>query len=309
MQFEDSWPPFASCWRRSRRNPAGRIRLHDAGSGDIVCASRTGALSALFPNGDFDSPIWDVRHLRTSRHKTSNSRVHFTRYGSETDGLPTAFCKRCKSLLDAEPMYRRNDVVSSGYRAHALGSHRFSIRRLAWIRLVAIDEEDLLKTEQVMLAHWSPSTTYKRSTQLQFMMRSLAAAPVAVSCGRWKSYSHAANRRLRAIHMDGQLERMKRLPSDGAIQAVCDIYAKYAREPRDRLIACVLAVMLATAFRIGEALTLPLDCLCSEGTGTRKRWEYGTTRKSPRRAKQLAVRWMTPKQAELAGPLFRKQRS
>jgi hypothetical protein len=129
---------------------------------------------ALFPNGDFDSPIWDVRHLRTSRHKTSNSRLHFTRYGSETDGLPPRFANVVKAYLmlsrcAAGTMSYRVDIARMLWEAIASrfgDSHGFD-----WSLLT---EEDLLKTEQVMLAHWSPSTTYKRSTQLQFMMRSLS---------------------------------------------------------------------------------------------------------------------------------------
>jgi len=27
---------------------------------------------------DFEAPRWDIRHLRTSQHKKTNSQVHFT---------------------------------------------------------------------------------------------------------------------------------------------------------------------------------------------------------------------------------------
>jgi len=266
-----------------------------------VCQGRA-LFPAVFPNGDFDSPIWDIRHLRTSKHKTSNSRLHFTRYGSEVDALPPSFANVVKAYL----------VLNRC--ADGTMSHRVDIARMLWEAIVSrfgnshgfdwslLTEEDLLKTEQVMLARWRPSTTYKRSTQLQFMMRSLAAAPhggivrpmeVAFTTPRTDDSERYT--------LDGQLERMKRLPSDSAIDAVGDIYAKHAKEPRDRLIACVLAVMLATAFRIGEVLTLPLDCLCSEGAGAKKRWGIRYHKEKSRGGrKQLAVRWMTPKQAELA---------
>jgi hypothetical protein len=122
--------------------------------------------------------------------------------------------------------------------------------------------------------------------------------------------------------LDGQQERMKRLPPDEAICVVGDIYAKYAKEPEDRLIVCVLAILPATALRIGELLTLPVDGLTSEGSGSNRRWGIryhkeksrtsegsGSNRrwgiryhkeKSRGGQKQLAVRWMTPRQAELA---------
>jgi hypothetical protein len=110
--------------------------------------------------------------------------------------------------------------------------------------------------------------------------------------------------------LDGQVERMKRMPSDEAICAVADIDARYAKEPAGRLIACILAVMMATGLRIGETLTLPLDCICSEGAGAKKRWGIRYHKeKSHGGQKQLAVRWMTPKQDELATSAIKEARA
>lgn len=264
----------------------------------------------VFPNGDFDSPIWDIRHLRSSKHKSSNSRLHFTRYGSEVDVLPPHFADVVKAHLLLNrcadgTMAQRVDIARMLWEAAV---HRFgSSDAFDWSLLT---EDDLLRTEQVMLAHWSPSTAYKRCTQLQFIMRSLAAAPgggivrpmeVAFTTQRTDDSERYT--------LDGQSERMKRLPSDGAIYAVGDIYAKHAKEPRDRLIACILALMLATAFRIGEVLTLPLDCLYSEGAGAKRRWGVRYHKEKSRGGqKQLAIRWMTPKQAELAKAAIQEAR-
>jgi hypothetical protein len=103
---------------------------------------------------------------------------------------------------------------------------------------------------------------------------------------------------------------MKRMPSDEAIRAVADIYARYAKEPADRLIACILAVMMATGLRIGETLTLPLDSICSEGAGAKKRWGIRYHKEKLQGGqKQLAVRWMTPKQVELATTAIKEARA
>lgn len=265
---------------------------------------------AVFPNGDFDSPVWDIRHLRRSKHNGTNSRLHFTRYGSEVDALPPHFADVVKAHLllnrcAGGTMSLRVDIARMLWEAvvHRIGTSG----AFDWSLLT---EDDLLRTEQVMLAHWRPSTTYKRCTQLQFMMRSLAAAPgggivrpmdVAFTTPRTDDSERYT--------LEGQSERMKRLPSDGAIHAVGDIYARHAKEPRDRLIACVLATMLATAFRIGEVLTLPLDCLYSEGAGAKKRWGVRYHKEKSRGGqKQLAIRWMTPKQAELAKAAIQEAR-
>jgi len=251
---------------------------------------------------DFEAPRWDIRHLRTSHHKKANAQVHFTIYGSQVDPLPPRFANVVKAYV----------LLNKG--AAATMVLRVDTARLLWVAVLqrlgdaeAFDwslliEDDLLRTEQVMLAHWSPSTTYKRCTQLQLMMRVLAAAP----CGGIVRPMEVAFVTPRPedserYTLDGQQERMKRLPSDEAICAVGDIYAKYAKEPEDRLIACVLALLLATALRIGEVLTLPLDGLTSEGSGPSRRWGIRYHKEKSRGGKkQLAVRWMTPKQAELA---------
>jgi hypothetical protein len=250
----------------------------------------------------FDAPSWDVRHLRTSQHKKANARAYFTVYGSELNPLPPRFANVVKAYLllnrtSGATMVLGADVARMLWEAILL---RFDTADgFDWSLLV---EDDLLRTEQIMLAHWSQSTTYKRCTQLQFMLRALAAAPgggivrpmdVAFTTPRTDDSERYT--------LDGQLDRMKRLPSDDAMYAVADIYAKYAKEPPDRLIACILAVMMATALRIGEALTLPLDCLFAEGAGAKKRWGIRYHKEKSRGGqKQLAVRWMTPKQAELA---------
>ena len=121
-----------------------------------------------------------------------------------------------------------------------------SVEAFDWSLLT---EDDLLRTEQVMLAHWSPSTTYKRCTQLQFMMRVLAAAPGGgIVRPMEAAFTTPRTDDSERYTLDGHLDRLKRLPSDEAMHAVGDIYAMYAKEPPDRLIACVLALMVATAF-------------------------------------------------------------
>ncbi len=267
----------------------------------------------IFPNAvfPFEAPCWDIRHLRTSQHKKTNSRIYFTLHGSSVDPLPLRFSNVVRAYI----------LLKKG--ASATMVLRVDIARLLWEAIRPrfgdadafdwrqLTEDDLLRTEQVMLIHWSQSTCYKRCTQLQYMMRSLAAVrgggivrPMEVA------FTTPRTDDSERYTLDGQLERMKRMPSDETICAVADIYARHAKEPPDRLIACILAVMMATGLRIGETLTLPLDCICSEGAGLKKRWGIRYHKEKSRGGqKQLAVRWMTPKQAELATGAIKEARS
>lgn len=263
------------------------------------------------PGNEFDAHCWDLRHLRTSQHDRGKARVYFTRHGSQTEPLPSRFANILKAYI----------VLNRGAAASLV--HRVQAARILWEAVLQrcgtadsfdwllLTEDDLLRAEQMMLEHWNAVTTYKNCHLLQSMIRVLAAAP-AGGLVRPMDVCFATPRidDMERYTLDGQQERMRRLPPDEAIYAVGDIFAIHAKEPPDRLIACVLAVMLATAFRIGEVLTLPLDCECSEGTGDRRRWGVRYYKEKSRGGlKQLAVRWMTPKQAELAKTAIKEARS
>lgn len=267
----------------------------------------------MFPDaaGQFEAPCWDIRRLRTSQHKKTNSRLYFTLYGSNVDPLPPRFSNVVKAYIllnksSSATMTLRVDIARVFWQAIR---QRFGdTDAFDWRQLT---EDDLLRAEHVMLIHWNQSTTYKRCTQLQYMMRALAAVRGGGIVRPMDApFTTPRTDDSERYTLDGQLDRMKRLPSDDAMYAVGDIYAKHAKEPPDRLISCVLALMLATAFRIGEVLTLPFDCLYSEGASTKKRWGLRYHKEKSRGGeKQLAVRWMTPKQAELAKVAIEEARS
>ena len=125
----------------------------------------------------FDAPSWDMRHLRTSQHRKTNSRAYL-------------HDPRLRVCIRLPPTFR--NVVKAYFLLNRTASASMilgaDIARMLWEavrpRFVTADafdwsllvEDDLLRTEQIMLIHWSQSTTYKRCTQLQFMLRVLAAA-------------------------------------------------------------------------------------------------------------------------------------
>ena len=100
----------------------------------------------------------------------------------------------------------------------------------------------------------------------------------------------------------GQHARRDRLPSEAHVaNGLADIYREHAVEPRDKLRAAALAILVVTGFRIGELLTLPLDCEVRETRGGQIRYGIRYYREKTRGgARLLAVRWLTPIGAELA---------
>jgi hypothetical protein len=99
----------------------------------------------------------------------------------------------------------------------------------------------------------------------------------------------------------GQEARRDRLPTEAVLNGLADIYREHAVEPRDKLRAAALAILVVTGYRIGELLTLPLDCEVRETRGGQPRYGLRYYREKSRSGRRLlAVRWLTPIGAALA---------
>ena len=99
----------------------------------------------------------------------------------------------------------------------------------------------------------------------------------------------------------GQEARWDRLPSDAALNGLADIYRQHATEPRDRLRAAALAILVVTGLRISELLTLPMDCEVEEVRAAKPRYGLRYYKEKARGAERMfAVRWLTQTGAELA---------
>ena len=265
----------------------------------------------LFPPGsDFDATVWDLRHLRHSRHTTSNVRVYFTRNNSTDEALPARFADIIKAyvVLNYQSLVSlASSVEAARMLWKAIESRIGSKETFDWL---CVAETDLLGAELQMLQSWGKARTHKKCSSLMVMMRTLAAA----SCGpivRQLTASFVTPRPedFERYTLAGQESRLAKMPSDEAIQAVGGLFANKTLEPWDRLILCVLAIMLATGFRIGEALTLPFNCLIAEGAGRSRRFGLRYHKEKSRGGeKQLATRWMTPKQAKIVLSAVRETR-
>ena len=254
-----------------------------------------------FPEGNFDDVFWDIRHLRRSQHNRTNARVYFTKHGSTTDPLPARFADVVKAFLlsidtPAKTMTMRALAARMLWKAveKRLGKAHFS-----WADLC---EDDLVEAEQQMLERRGAGTTYKECGMLQRMVDTLAAAPygaivrpieVVFRTPRQEDFDRYT--------LEGQDLRQAKMPSEEAIFAIGRMFSGLATNERERLVVCALALLLATAFRVGEVLTLPLDCEVTEGSGAEQK--YGLRfykEKSHGGEKRLAVHWLTAVQAELA---------
>jgi len=217
------------------------------------------------------------------------------------DPLPGLFADVIKSWLVLE--YRS----SVGTMAN-----RLATMRVLWEALVArrqgqqmtfswegLCEEDLRQTELFLRNYYGPSAAYTHTNDLIAFVRFLMARRLCRPLYYTSQIPNigASNRHTLA----GQEKWMAMLPTKKALEGVADIFSRYATEPPDRLRICALAVLAVTGFRIGELLTLPLDCEVKEERGGKQRYGLRYYKEKARGAEKIfEVRWLTPIGAELA---------
>lgn len=248
----------------------------------------------------FDSSFWEIGRLKDRAINRANRNVHFTRYGANDQPLPKDFSRVVKSWLIL-------DRRSPGNMALRLGCARILweailVRRggdPADFRWQSLSEEDLSQAELLMRMHWSQSTTYKRMASLLVFTRFLASRNLCRPLYYTPQTPRVEDFNRHTIA--GQQARRDRLPTEAALNGLADIYRQHAVEPRDKLRAAALAILVVTGFRIGELLTLPLDCEVHETRDGQPRYGLRYYREKSRGgARLLAVRWLTPIGAALA---------
>jgi hypothetical protein len=248
----------------------------------------------------FDASIWDVRHLKDRPATQSQDKLYFTRYGTTDQALPQTYAEVLKSWLVLEQ--------------HSLGTMRLknAAARLFWeaillrrgndptaFRWQELCEEDLSQAELLMREHWTPGTVHNQGIRLLLMVNFFAARGICRPLYYALQTPRAENGN--RLTIAGQEARRVRLPSTRALEGVADIYSKYAKSPADRLRACALAILVVTGFRLGELLTLPLDCEVTEISNGKKRYGLRYYKEKTRGGEKMYdVRWLTATGAELA---------
>jgi hypothetical protein len=248
----------------------------------------------------FDQPAWDVSGLRDRGTTRQNPTLYFTQRGTLDQALPVAYgdIVKCWLILD------RRSVANMSRRLDAARILWEAIQRrrngkpeaFVWQNF---SEEDLSQAELLMRANWSDSTTYKLIIRLLVFARFLASRGICRPLYYTPQTPRVEDFNRHTI--SGQQERRDRLPTNAALQGVADIYREHAKEPADRLRAAAVAILVVTGFRIGELLTLPLDCEVEEVRGGKARYGIRYYKEKARGAeKMFAVRWLTVIGAELA---------
>lgn len=248
----------------------------------------------------FDDMVWDVTAL-AARACNGAIRLYFTQYGTSDEPFPSGYAEVIKSWVLLARKGSAADMGNNLAAARILWEvarqrYRDSSEEFNWRKLC---EEDLRQAESLMMNRWALSTAHKIGHRLIRLAQFLAARQICrplyytLQTPRPSDFNNHT--------LAGQAARRAKIPSLNALNGLADIYRELAAEPSDRFLAAAIALLVVTGFRAGELVTLPEDCEVYEQHDGQT--AYGVRyykEKSKGGRKMLAVRWLTPLQAELA---------
>lgn len=214
---------------------------------------------------DFDALVWDLTaalgpvqgHARTLR---------FTKWGEghqsnwkEPLSKPIAsftrayvrhrWSQKAKGALDAQlRAFRALDVVMSE-------------RQITSVAL--LDGDCLAAAVRVVEMRGKSDTAYGVGRELEQITKTLNSELLTVVPAHFKSWLGKPAIDSTRIGTAFDEQRMSKLPSPEAIRALGTIFG-LATEPGDRVVIDVLAILTSAPDRIGEALSLPMDCEVEE---------------------------------------------
>lgn len=222
-------------------------------------------LKTSLPDVDFDAHVWDLAALKKKKTGVS-SRAYWTRHGTTDEPLPAHFIEAVKAAV----AITMKSPTNSKFKADAA---RFLWKSLekrgvsGSFRWETATEQDMLQMEQTMLKTLKNSSVNKTCGAFSALLETLhlwgVISPMKVS---WVTPRPEDSER---HTLAGQEKRREMLPSLAALEALGELYSsKKALEPKDRVVLCIVGIMVATGLRIGEVLTLPRNCLFYIGNGS-----------------------------------------
>jgi integrase len=247
----------------------------------------------------FDATTWEVSSLARQLVRTRRVYLHFVGYGNPEEPLPPLYAAVVKSWLLA---VRRTSVeylkvcMLPVRLFWEVWAQRHGKREIVWSEVSAAD---LDVAEQCMRQRWALSQTNKAMGQLLTFIDWLAAHGIChpihytIQTPRQRDFNNHT--------LAGQEARRAKLPSPRALEGLADLYCQKSLPPADRLRLAAVALLVVTGLRIGELLTMPLDCEVYERRDGQSYYGLRYHREKVGSGLEAgAVRWLTPVQAELA---------
>jgi hypothetical protein len=247
----------------------------------------------------FDAPSWNVSKWIANRAMHQTVTLYFTRCDMRDQPLPSVFANAMKSYF------------VFNWQSPGTMQIKSLVARILWeavlmrrggqadiFRWEDLCEEDLSQTELMLRERYCQGTARRHMLMILTIINFLSARKICRPLYYVPQTQPIEEFYRRTI--EGQELRRAKLPSTEAIKGLAAVYSTFAKDKPDRLLIDCIAILVVTGFRVGELLTLPVDC---EVTEVQKgQTVYGIRyfkEKARGREKKYAVRWLTPLGAEL----------
>ncbi|MBE2197493.1 MAG: hypothetical protein IAE79_02710 [Anaerolinea sp.] len=245
----------------------------------------------------FDNLRWDTRSLQKETVSGLPRYLRFSCLQSQ-EALPSAYVEivKCWMLLQYATSVRTLWHALQAAKCLWASLQQGQKESFAWSSL---SEAVLNEFEVWLAARYHPTTVHHRLSLIIKLGSFLAARNICRPL--YYVIQTSSPRAVAKLTLAGQEADKEKLPTPRALQALADLYQQQAREPADRLLLAATAILVVTGLRLTELLTLPEDCEVREMHQGQEVYGLRYYKEKTRgREKMLAVRWLTPLQAELA---------
>lgn len=128
-----------------------------------------------------------------------------------------------------------------------------------------VDATVLDHADQIVREHYSEQAAYHAGRELQRLAIFLDKNRlVRSSVGQWKSTVRKPKDITIQTGAEARAKQIEKLPSEGALNAMAEIFASNPSDPRDIFTTSTFAMTLCVPCRITEVLELPADCEVEE---------------------------------------------
>ncbi len=263
-----------------------------------------GQLTIFGADLDFESDAWDVTKALALRARgKGRQRARFTQLSAEDKPMAEPFRSFIKAYF--RYMFGLRPTKAIGMRLIALRAVAATAEEVGLPSVAAIDSSTFNRAAQVVAEKYKEATAYRIGQQLELFSAFLDEHRMVRSRLGWVNFLSRPIDTER-VGEEADEKRRSKLPSQAALDALPKIF-RAAVEPADVIVSSAAAIMCGAPDRVGEVLTLPVDC---EVDGFAKDGEtapYGL-RWWPGKGADPMVKWVVPSMSSVMREAIKKIR-
>lgn len=257
--------------------------------------------SAAFGKVDWDATCWNITdsQAKDSGHKQREYNLWFTQKEPNKIkrqlGQPFVepFASFAKSLIRLRHEHGNQTAGNHMLVVIALRYLYIELETLNY-NVLMLNTDHFTKAEQSIKRELAPRTARQTGVYLTYIARVL-------NCNRLTKIKIHFQTTLPTLETNDRLtktakeRRLRLLPKKEALQALADISQKLDND-EDRIRMNIIKILVFTGFRLGEALTLPLDTIIIEETRDESKHPLNATKVGlrywPEKGTEVRIKWL-----------------